>query len=83
VEEGIMEGITSFAFAGLFSMFILSLNFSFLLHIKLKNMSNKFEEMEQQMGRSKESDRLIIEELDDIVRLMEKIEPALDKVISK
>jgi hypothetical protein len=78
-----MEGITSFAFAGLFSMFILSLNFSFLLHIKLKNMSKKFEEMEQQMGKSKESDKLIIEELDDIVRLMEKIEPALDKVISK
>ncbi|MBU2559465.1 hypothetical protein KKA03_01045 [archaeon] len=78
-----MEDITSFAFAGLFSMFILSLNFSFLLHIKLKNMSNKFEEMENQMGKSKESDKLIIEELDDIVRLMEKLEPALDKVISK
>lgn len=64
-------------------MFILSLNFSFLLHIKLKDMSKKFDGMEKELSKTKETGKLIIEELDDIVKLMEKIEPALDKVIDK
>jgi hypothetical protein len=83
VEGVIMEDITSFAFAGLFSMFILSLNFSFLLHIRFKKISEKFEEMEEQMNRSKKTDMVIIEELDDIVALMEKIKPSLDMAMSK
>lgn len=78
-----MEDITSFAFAGLFSLFLLSLNFSFLLHMRLKQMNKKFDEMEEKLNKSKETDKLIVEELDDLVRLMEKIEPALDKVITK
>lgn len=75
-----MEGITSFAFAGLFSMTLLSLTFSFQLGIRFHNMGNKLTKMEEQMSKRRETDRLIIDELNSVIRVMqESIKPALEK----
>ena len=79
-----MEDILSFAFAGLFSMTLLSLNFNFLLGMKLRQMGNKLETMEEQMAKGKEADRMIVEEINEIVLVMdEKIRPILEQVASK
>lgn len=76
----LMEGITSFAFAGLFSMTLLSLTFSFQLGIRFRNMSTKLEVMEGQLDKRRDTDRMIIDEINAVVRVMqESVRPVLQR----
>ena len=44
-----MEGLIYFALAGLFSMTLLSLTFSFLLAIRLRNLKEQLEGAQKQL----------------------------------
>jgi hypothetical protein len=77
-----VENLVYFAFAGLFSMTLLSLTFSFLLGIKLKNLKVQIKNVEEQMSVAKKADDLIIDEITQVVNMVDKkLNPILDFVV--
>jgi hypothetical protein len=66
-----MEDITSFAFAGIFSMLILSMTFIFLLSIRLYQLGKKLEEIEDVVNITRE-------ELDQIIFRLNKLKPLIE-----
>jgi hypothetical protein len=72
IGEDTVDGVIALAFAGLFAIILLSLNFSFLPAMRLRNMENQVETMMEQLIEDMEADKMIISELREILNTLDK-----------